>query len=117
MDRSNDRKIADWLGWRFSHEKSPGQLYGPWYWINPPQEHGNRVILPYFEDSDADAISLFPVLLARGYVSALFVAHTVPDQWQCDIAKSTNYDAVARGIQPTIAQAISAAVLQLIESI
>ena len=70
-----------------------------------------------YATSDRCAIELFPILLERGYVVSLFVAHTVPNQWQCDIAKSVDYEAVARGIQPTISLAITAAVSALIDSI
>jgi len=115
LDRETDRKIAEWLGWEFSHEQSPGQSFGPWYWTNP-QKHGNRVILPNFAESITSAIKLLPVLLEKGYVSSLFVAHSEPDQWQCDIAKSSDYDVVARGIQPTISHAITEAMMQLIDA-
>lgn len=111
MSREQDKKIAEWLGWKFSHEKSAGQLYGPWYWTNPPQQHGNRVILPKFTEYDANAITLLPVLVDRGYLPKLAAVHG--GCWQVEIYKA--FDLIVINNGASIAAAITAAVLLLLE--
>lgn len=110
----NEIRIAEWLGYQWNTGKV--DMSCDPYWMGPDGYATPTGGIPHFETDDGAAITLFPVLLVKGFVPALFVAHIVPYQWQCDIAKSTDYEAVARGIQPTIAAAICAAMTQLIEA-
>ena len=119
---NNNDKISQWVGkyctceHGFEMDNLTGMLYPTKYWGNCAMHGLGGLSIPW-ETSERRAIELFPLLLDRGFIPALFVAHTAPNKWQCDIAKSSDYDAVARGIQPDIAGAICAAMVQLIESI
>ena len=102
--KEENKKIAEWLGFRvtngstFLFEEERG-----WY---------RSGALPNYCQSDADAISLLPVLVKKGYLPRLVYYQGLG--WQCEI--STEYTFLIQGRSNTIASAISSAVLQLIES-
>jgi hypothetical protein len=92
---NNDDKIAEWA----CLLKITGQPYGPWAEV------------PNFTESDTSAITLLPILVERGYSWKL---KHMDKEVQCWITIPHMTAPIFYAIKPTIAGAITAAVLQLI---
>ncbi len=90
MSRENDATIGKWVG------MSPRHIV---------------MELPSFTTSDADAISLLPVLVERGY--NVSVSDYYLRSWVACIEQD-DMDNINSPQSPTIAAAISGAVLELI---
>jgi len=117
-NREQDERIAEWLGWTFKHSQS----YGDYYFTNGTLdvEYCSHRLLPNFTTSDAEAISLLPTLAGRGFEPALMYRcekHPIVKQgWMCSIFNYNTAEVVAAiSAQPTIASAITSAVLKLIK--
>ena len=111
MSREQDAKIAEWLGFKLYKEKFNNGFRR--YWSRGPGETYTINTLPHYTTSDTDAIALLSVLVERGYWWSMFADRR---GYCCYIGIegcSSEYRAPER---PTIAAAISSAVLQLIES-
>jgi hypothetical protein len=91
MSREDDKKIAEWLGWE--EDISQG-IAG----------------CPHYTTSDADAITLLPVLVERGYDWSLRTIGYAPPNTECCIYKD---DIEIVILQPTISKAITSAILEL----
>jgi len=96
MSREDDAKIAKWRGMEQTHYKGSGEV---------------RSTVPNYSDNDADAISLLPVLVARGYHPELF--YGTNGKWTFVIYDK---DEIALAVKRAtyIVTAISGAVLELI---
>jgi hypothetical protein len=98
---TTNEKVARWLGWY--------QIPSSSFWRRPD---GNVVILPDFEGDNTEAITLMPVLVEKGYEGVTlsnyknfgWMLHTnlVPEWLLVDC-------------KPTISQAITSAVILLID--
>ena len=113
MSREQDAKIAEWLGFKLYKEKFNNGFRR--YWSRWPGETYTINTLPHYTTSDTDAISLFPVLADREYTFDLSWTGSKVYDWTFGIYKNDK-EVVWICKQPTIAAAISSAVLQLIES-
>ena len=97
---TDNEKIIKWLGWR--RVKGFRHVWG----LPSGKRQG---LTPDFVAIDADAITLLPVLVAKGFVGCLGYGKNgydfaiLGEKWGHNIVQ-----------QPTIATAISAAVLKLI---
>lgn len=95
----NDKiKIAKWAGWAKTNGGN---------WINPLTKL-IKFTHPYYS-TDAEAIALLPVLVEKGYFVQMECGN---DAWVRVIIGS---DIVEGCIRPTIHEAVTAAVLQVIE--
>jgi len=110
---NDNQKIAEWLGWKTNS-------YG---YFNPPDLHPmmnalHNYEVPNYKTSNADAISLLPVLVERGWNVCLRNVD-IPERtkWEFGAYKedSEYLEIESLQLKPTIAQAISSAVLELIE--
>jgi len=104
MSREDDAIIAEWLGWTDCRKRAQGEWGG-----FTPDNYG--AIIPHFTTSDADAISLLPVLVERGY--NVSVSDYYLRSWVACIEQD-DMDNINSPQSPTIAAAISGAVLELI---
>lgn len=110
MPREANNKIAEWLGWKW---KTPpkGQTWNPYF----EDETGDSRHYPFFSECDADAIMLPPLLIKKGYDVEL---RGIGPEWMFVIYGTNKTDSRSyRSYAPTIAAAISATVVKLIESI
>lgn len=115
-----DKLIAEWLGCIV--EPLSIARYG-YCWMATPENITDAkvdgadpfvTLLPHYTTSDADAISLLPVLVERGWLVNL---SNTPDGWRCMIHKGEYGEReVFTSIKSTIAAAITTAIIQLIES-
>lgn len=114
MSRELDEKIVKWLGWETIEGLTTGFIMPFWYWKDA---NGNKVeVLPYFRDNDSYAITLLPELVKRGYGVSLVGSN---NEYAFDIVlgltggEMKTY-AGQQETYPTIAQAITSAIEQLI---
>lgn len=110
----NEIKIAEWVGYKYQ----PSRHYSedP-YWRQPDGKAG-KGCLPHYDTNDSDAIALLPLLQQRGYWWDMHLTDQTK-QVQVNIMKYEKGHlgaAVAIAMKPTIAMAISEAVVALIES-
>lgn len=113
---TNNAKIARWLGHDtkvcFYGEQQAIFLRN----IKTPKDDWQEV--PDYENSDASAITLLPVLVEKGYKPELaWVTFVTPNCWEFIVHSPTcrEKDRV-RVKAPTISAAITQAILKLIES-
>jgi hypothetical protein len=143
MSRADDTKIAEWLGccaelkgkWWY-HAKGVfrdgnyGTLAAAKF--NQPVSEKNRHyedgsikweecdglwytnVIPRYTTSDADAITLLPILVERGYEPEMW-HNALTKMWWVAIFYPTKRTKSCEVAAPTIAAAISSAVLELIE--
>lgn len=109
MAKDANRKIAEWIGWKWK-TPSKGQTWDPYF----EDESGDSRRYPFFCECDTDSIMLLPVLVSRGYWVEL--KHYRSSGWKldCGIYREGTYFGPNHS---TIAAAITAAVMQLIEPI
>jgi hypothetical protein len=105
---TDNKKIAEWLGYKvvagsvFLFEEDRG-----WY------RHG---ALPDFENSNAAAIELLPVLVEKGYMVNLMCIPATCHQYCCGIMESSEEPAPEiERTGETISAAITSAIIALIE--
>lgn len=119
MAREIDAKIAEWLGlkvlklrdYAFLQERYNYEVVAGRTVDNMP----NTYPVPNYTTRDSDAILLLPVLVERGYVNSELSYHNM--HWWFKIQKIGYNSPVYYAMKPTIAEAISEALVKLIESI
>lgn len=106
MDQNDNAKIIKWLGWRrvkgFRH-----------VWRLPNGEQ--RGLTPDFVSCDSDAITILPVLVEKGYF--VHMDHQGNHWWFATRDSNPEVLRLFESTAPTIAQAITKTLIQLIESI
>ena len=78
---------------------------------------GNKICgLPNYTDSDADAITLLPMLVERGYIWSMYGGRSPENKCiKIKLYVKPDWELCCDGYGSTISVAITAAVLQLIE--
>lgn len=110
--RENDKKIAEWLQpERCLYDYEEEFDYAA-YDDSVTGEKYCSMELPYYSTSDSDAITLLPALVKRGYNWKL---KHMDGEVQCWLTIPHMIAPVFYAIKPTIATAITAAVIELIE--
>lgn len=91
---TNNEKIARWAGWkrnRFDYRT------------------------PDYENSDAAAITLLPVVAEKGYyIDLITILNHKKNKWRCTISKNNTIISITSNL--TISATITQAVMTLIES-
>jgi len=105
-----NKRIALWLGWTDVYFGHNGEMYAKIVpeWTSRTSVNGR------FRDRDTDAIALLPALVERGYHMQLCSVE-YPDgtkMWRCNPYLLSDIDMC---FGPTIAEAITSCVIQLIE--
>jgi len=120
-DREINEKISKWLGRECScvtELDSDNIVQGipqyTTYWGGCPMHSDGGHPAPY-TTSDLCAVELLPVLVERGYWIEL--KHYNIPRWRLDIGEYAPTETLFGPQKPTIAQAITATLIQLIESI
>lgn len=110
-----NKKIAKWLGWCFVDAPVPHfrKLEGVDIHVRPID------MMPDYEHSDSDAVTLLPILVERGYYPALCY-HESGDykgNWVMDFGTDEYQEGISEIVcaEPTIAAAITSAIIQLID--
>jgi len=105
MSREQDIKIAEWFGYK------PHIFMRDTWLITMPNEFSEN--LPNYTEYDANAIALLPLLVERGYDCALC---NVGEGWSLEYGIHDTFQTTTDSHpHKTISEAITAAVLQLIE--
>lgn len=115
MSIEQNRIIAEWLGWKWIESKSKRMPFDP-YWQYP-----TGMYVPAGQsdfDKDSVAVSLLSVLVDRGYDVVLLGGnkewHLAYVKRDCQQDMDAEIDKMDRF--PTVAAAITSAVLQLINT-
>jgi hypothetical protein len=113
METMTNRKIAEWLGWKWIKPKSKQMPFDP-YWQYP-----DGMYVPAGQSDfskDAVAINLLPALVKKGFTENSFHSRMQEDDKTTLYCFQIHEAGIDGEWKPTIAAGISAAIILLIDS-
>jgi hypothetical protein len=118
-------KIAEWVGFKFQKSRHFSED-SHWTWPLGGVERFPRAVggIPHFNNDDGAAVLLLPMLMEKyknKFIKVMLESMSSNDDWFFTIGLmedgAEDYHWIESEKQSTIAQAITAAVMKLIESI